>query len=84
MKILQAYWLRFWHCLYHTIKELSSDHRMYTEKSDIITPYIGCSCGKGYYGKRMISREAFDEMAAILKEANIEESKRYVPTDGTK
>lgn len=52
MKKLKAYWLRFWHCLYYTGKELHIDHRMYTEYENKKVTYIGCCCGKSFYGKK--------------------------------
>jgi len=71
MRKLKAYWLRFWHCLWHTVR-LDSRHLMYSEgTSTVLTAgkvfkiarrlpeveiwfdptYIGCTCGKDFYGR---------------------------------
>lgn len=50
VKIVIAYWLRFWHCLYYGITRiLSEDHRMWNNYVRNTVSMIGCSCGKKFY-----------------------------------
>ncbi len=61
---LKAYWLRYWHCFFEMMKVLRTqnvqDHRAYTEYVNRTTTYIGCCCGKSYFGMRTISDEKFN------------------------
>ena len=50
-KLTKPYFLRFWHCWWFTIKERGKDHRQYTEYVGKNPTFIGCCCGKGWYGK---------------------------------
>lgn len=57
LKILKAYWYRFWHCLFLTCYEFPNGHSMCGvylsdgfNKNETI--YIGCTCGKDWYNPR--------------------------------
>lgn len=66
---IKARWLRYWHCLWMTFWRLGKDHRMETGwiENPIQygyhykeTTYIGCSCGKTFYGIRPSYMESFE------------------------
>ncbi len=67
MKILLAYWSRYWHCLYFGItKIMTEDHRLVNKyccgknfASDKII-HIGCACGKVFYERPWL--DAYNEI----------------------
>ncbi len=55
MKLLYAYWKRYWHCLYFGIIRMKTeDHRMSTEKIYGTTAKVGCACGKNYFQRNFL------------------------------
>lgn len=55
MKILKAYWLRWWHCLYFGLtKIMSEDHRLVNQWHYGKISHIACACGKVFYHKHFI------------------------------
>lgn len=64
MKKTKAYFLRWCHLMWHTIK-LKEYHCAYTEGLSTIlfgkiqiwfkASYIGCTCGKSFYGTKKFS-----------------------------
>lgn len=59
MKKLKAYWKQYWHCYWNSIL-FDTDHRMITEVKYGKVTYIGCTCGKDFYGKPTIINDVLE------------------------
>lgn len=65
MKKLKAYWLQFWHCILNTAD--AANHRPVDEIIKGKVVYIGCECGKRFYGKPVLSTEEFNNLMERMK-----------------
>lgn len=55
MRILFAFWLRWWHCLYFGLtKIMTEDHRLVNQWTYDKISHIACACGKVFYHKKFI------------------------------